>query len=175
MDLSKIKVGNNAPDDINVFIEISANSYPIKYELDKDSGAVFVDRIQNNSMFYPCNYGFVPNTLAKDGDPLDVLVISKYPLMATSVINARPIGVLHMEDDGGKDDKIICVPSTKVCSIYKDVKDISDISEVTIKEIEFFFSRYKDIQDGKWTKVDGIGNCEEAKKIILSSIQSFRK
>ncbi|MBL0725853.1 MAG: inorganic diphosphatase [Alphaproteobacteria bacterium] len=171
MDLSKIKSGNNVPEDINVCIEISAHSQPIKYEIDKDSGALFVDRIQHNSMFYPCNYGFVPNTMADDGDSLDALVISKYNLMAGSVINSRPIGVLNMEDEGGIDAKIICVPSTKVCPLYSNITEIAELDEVLIKEIKFFFSRYKDVQNGKWVKVYDFGDAAEAKKAIKESIQ----
>ena len=170
MDLTKIKAGKNLPEDINVCIEIAANSSPVKYEIDKESGALFVDRIQHNSMFYPCNYGFVPNTLAADGDPLDALVISKYSLIPASVINARPVGILNMEDDGGKDEKVICVPNHKVCPLYSHVNDINDLDKTVLEEIKFFFSRYKDVLDGKWAKVYEFGNAADAKEMIKKSL-----
>ncbi|MDA7845255.1 inorganic diphosphatase [Rickettsiales bacterium] len=174
MDLLKVKPGSNPPHDLNVLIEIPSNSSPIKYEYDKDIGGLVVDRIQANSMFYPCNYGFVPNTLSEDGDPLDVLVVSRYPIMPGAIVNVRPVGVLDMEDDGGVDYKIIAVPSDSVCKFYSKVHDIEDVEEVLKKEIYFFFSRYKDVQDGKWTKVGDFKGKEEAQKIIEESISNFK-
>jgi inorganic pyrophosphatase len=170
-----VSAGKNPPEEVNVVIEIAANSEPVKYEIDKESGMLFVDRIFANSMFYPCSYGFIPNTLAEDGDPVDVLVMCRYKLEPCSVIATRPVGVLKMEDDGGRDAKIIGVPVDKVSKLYSDIKDIDDVSEVLKQEIQFFFERYKDTEKGKWTKVEGFFDVNEARKIITESIDRYKQ
>nr|WP_324604775.1 inorganic diphosphatase [endosymbiont of Acanthamoeba sp. UWC8] len=139
MNLEKIKVGNHPPDDIHVVIEVPMNSDPVKYEYDKEVGAIFVDRFMPTSMFYPCNYGFIPNTLSGDGDPADVLVISSYPVVPGSIINAKPIGVLITEDEKGKDEKILAVPSPKVDLAYADINSYKDLPEIIIQKISHFF------------------------------------
>ncbi|MBX2855551.1 MAG: inorganic diphosphatase [Rhodobacteraceae bacterium] len=177
MDFSKIPVGKNPPSDVNVVIEIpgGAGASPVKYEIDKDSGAVLVDRIVSTSMIYPCNYGFVPNTLHADGDPTDVLVRCNYPLVPGSVIRCRPVGVLKMEDDGGMDDKLLAVPAEKVDPFQADIQDISDLPEREIERIKHFFERYKDLEPGKWVKVIGWGDKAEAEKILVESIEAAKK
>ncbi len=169
--MKNIKSGNNAPEDINVLIEIPMNSDPIKYEIDKDSGMLLVDRICATPMFYPCNYGFIPNSLGGDGDPLDALVICRYPLLAGSVINCRPIGVLVMEDESGMDEKIIAVPNNKITKYYDNVKDIADIPTSLLSEIKHFFEHYKDLDANKWVKIQSIQGLAEAKNIISQSIK----
>ena len=178
MNLDLISVGKNPPDDINVVIEISGGSSggaPIKYELEKESGALFVDRVVNTSMFYPCNYGFVPNTLHQDGDPTDVLVLVDFPLLPGVVINCRPIGVLKMEDDGGIDDKIIAVPSSKIDPFQTHILDLPDIPQKTKDRITHFFEHYKDLEEGKWVKITGWGDSIEAKGILLDSVNAAKK
>ena len=165
MNIDKIPAGKNPPQDINVVIEITggaAGGAPVKYEIDKDSGAVFVDRIVNTPMFYPCNYGFVPNTLHADGDPTDVLVLCDFPLAPGVVIRCRPVGVLKMEDDGGMDDKLIAVPVEKVDPFQAHVKELADIVPKTLERIKHFFEHYKDLEAGKWVRVIGWGDRAEA-------------
>lgn len=177
MNLSKIPVGKNPPKDIYVVIEITGGAgggAPIKYEIDKDSGAVFVDRIINTSMFYPCNYGFVPNTLHADGDPTDVLVLTDVSLLPGVVVHCRPIGVLKMEDDGGMDDKIIAVPVEKTDPFQKHIQDIGDVPPKTIDRIQHFFEHYKDLEKGKWVKILGWGNKAEAEVILETSIKAMK-
>lgn len=169
MDVNKITLGN-APDSVNVIIEVSANSN-VKYEMDKDSGALFVDRFLHTPMFYPANYGFLPQTLADDGDPLDALVLTRWKLNEGSVIKARPIGVLIMEDEKGMDEKIICVPDKKLDKAYENVNDIKDLPEQVVLEIKHFFEHYKDLENGKWVKVSGIDGAEKAKEIIKKFIK----
>lgn len=171
MDLSKIEVGNNPPEDINVVIEISANSDPIKYEVDKESNAIWVDRFLGTSMFYPANYGFVPNTLADDGDPLDVLVISPYSLPPGCVINVRPIGILNMADESGDDAKVIAVPNYKLSPLYDNVQEITDLPESLVNQIEHFFEHYKDLEPGKWVKINEWKGSDFAKDEISRFIQ----
>ena len=178
MDISKISVGNKPPTEINVVIEISGGASggsPVKYEFDKVSGGIFVDRIINTSMFYPCNYGFIPNTLHADGDPTDVLVILDIPLPPGTIIPCRPIGVLKMEDDGGLDDKIIAVPTEKIDPFQSEIKDLNDLNLKRKERISHFFERYKDLEKGKWVKLIGWGKKEEALEIINSSINNFKK
>lgn len=175
MNVDKISPGKNPPKDINVVIEISGGSSggaPVKYEIDKDSGAVFVDRIVNTSMFYPCNYGFVPNTLHADGDPTDVLVITDVSLQPGCVIRCRLVGVLKMEDDGGMDDKLIAVPVEKVDPFQSNIQDIADLPQKLTGRIQHFFEHYKDLEEGKWVKVLGWGNRAEAENIIQDSIKA---
>ncbi len=178
MNIDKIPAGKKPPHDINVVIEIPGGpngGAPVKYEIDKESGAVFVDRVVNTSMFYPCNYGFVPNTLHADGDPTDVLVINDFSLLPGSVIRCRPVGVLKMEDDGGMDDKLICVPVEKVDPFQANIQDLSDIPAKTIERIKHFFEHYKDLEEGKWVKVIGWGDKAEAVSILEESIRAVAK
>jgi inorganic pyrophosphatase len=172
--LSKIKHGKDAPNDINVVIEIPAFSEPVKYEFDKDSDMLIVDRFMSTCMQYPCNYGFVPNTLSEDGDPVDVLVPTPFPLQHGAVINCRPVGVLKMTDESGVDAKIIAVPTDKLTKIYSHVKDVNDLPELLLAQIKHFFEHYKELDANKWVKVDGWENAEEAKKDILNSIKAYK-
>ena len=173
MSLKNIAAGRDVPNDVNVVIEIAACSSPVKYEVDKDSGAMFVDRFLSTAMFYPCNYGYVPNTLSEDGDPVDVLVITPVPLLAGSVIRARPIGVLKMSDEAGVDAKVLAVPVDKLCRDYHKVKSYLDINEGLIKAIEHFFEHYKDLEKGKWVKVDGWADVDAAKEEILAGVKRY--
>ncbi len=175
MALRHIPVGNDVPHDINVLIEIPRNGEAIKYEVDKDSGLIMVDRVLNTAMRYPCNYGFVPHTLCGDGDPVDVCVIMPVPLLPGSVIKCRPVGVLKMTDESGEDAKIIAVPVNKVSGLYRHVADVRDINEVTLDTIAHFFEHYKDLEKGKWVKIEGWGGVEEAKQEILDSIKNFEE
>ncbi len=171
MSLKNVNAGKSLPDDINVVIEIPALSPPVKYEVDKDSGAVFVDRFMSTAMFYPCNYGYVPNTLSEDDDPVDVLVVTPIPLIAGSVIRCRPVGVLNMTDESGVDAKILAVPVSKLTKEYDHVKTYVDLPKNLIKSIEHFFEHYKDLEPEKWVKVDGWDGVEAARQEILSSFE----
>ncbi len=173
MIYDNIPAGKNPPEDIFVVIEIPANSSPIKYEIDKDMGAVLVDRFMATPMFYPANYGFIPHTLADDGDPLDVLVVTPYPVAPGSVIRARPIGVLNMSDEAGEDAKLIAVPHDKLTTLYKDVKEVEDLPELLRAQIKHFFENYKDLEAGKWVKVDGWDNADAASRAIVGSIAAY--
>ncbi len=166
MDIQKIPAGINFPDDINVIIEVAVGSEPIKYEIDKNSGALFVDRYLFTPMTYPCNYGFVPHTLSDDGDPIDVLVATTRPIIPGAVINCRPIGVLLMTDEAGQDEKIIAVPTTKLSERYKNVLSYTDLPEITLKQIEHFFEHYKDLEPNKWVKIDSWKGVKEAKALL---------
>lgn len=170
MHLEKIAPGNTPPEDINVVIEVSMGGHPIKYEMDKNSGALFVDRFLHTPMSYPGNYGFVPNSLSNDGDPLDVLICNTRPLLAGSVINVKPIGVLVMEDDGGLDEKIIAVPTDKLTKRYLHINDYIDLPEIILQQIEHFFKHYKDLEKDKWVRIDGWKDVTYAKQMILESI-----
>ncbi|MXP67690.1 inorganic diphosphatase [Pantoea sp. Aalb] len=171
----EIPTGKNVPEDIYVIIEISANSNPIKYEIEKNSGALFVDRFIPSTMFYPCNYGYVNNTLSLDGDPIDVLVPSPYPLNLTSIILCRPIGILRMIDESGIDTKIIAVPHTTVSKQYDDIKDITDLSKLLRSQITYFFEHYKDLEKDKWIKIEGWDDVKAAKEEIISSIKRAQR
>jgi inorganic pyrophosphatase len=175
MGFSEITAGKNPPEDVNVVIEIPANSSPIKYEVDKDHDAIVVDRFMATPMFYPCNYGFIPNTLSDDGDPCDVLVVTPYPVIPGSVIRVRPVGVLKMSDEAGSDAKIVAVPHSKLTPLYDHVTEIGDLSKVLVDQIQHFFENYKDLEPGKWVKVDGWGNSEEAKSEIEKSVAAAKK
>ena len=170
MDVSKIAVGKSAPWDINAVIEVAQGSTPVKYELDKDSGAVFVDRFLGTAMHYPCNYGFIPNTLGGDGDPLDVLVVSPLAVVPASVVRVRPVGVLMMEDEGGMDEKILAVPASKLTPLYENIKSYKDLPELLIKQIGHFFEHYKDLEPGKWVKVKEWRDAEGAATLIIEGI-----
>ncbi|MEL6316189.1 MAG: inorganic diphosphatase [Pseudomonadota bacterium] len=173
MDVSKISAGHNPPTDVNVIIEIpggAGGGQPVKYEIDKDSGAVFVDRIVNAPMFYPNNYGFIPQTLHEDGDPIDVMVRTEVPFIPGSVVRCRPIGVLHMEDDGGPDDKIICLPLESVDPFQAEIQELDDLPMRHRQRIWHFFENYKSLDKGKWAKVGGWGDREMALKLINEAI-----
>ncbi len=173
MSLNAVPAGKNLPEEVNVIIEIPAHADPVKYEVDKDSGAIFVDRFMATCMHYPTNYGYVPNTLSEDGDPVDVLVITPFPLLAGSVIRCRPVGVLNMTDESGKDAKVLAVPVDKLSTIYRGVKEISDVEPLLLKQIEHFFEHYKDLEPGKWVKVDGWADAAAAKDEITASVARY--
>ena len=174
MDLSKISSGNNPPDDVNVLIEVPLGGEPIKYEIDKDSGAMFVDRYLYTSMRYPCNYGFVPHTLSLDGDPIDVMVVGQRALVPGAVVRARPIGVLLMEDDGGEDEKILAVPHQKLTRYYEKIHNYTDLPETLCDRIEHFFAHYKDLEPNKWVKVRGWEGVEKARELLLASLERVK-
>jgi inorganic pyrophosphatase len=169
MSLNDVKAGRDVPNDINVVIEIPEKS-SIKYEIDKDSGALFVDRFLNTAMYYPCNYGYIPQTLADDGDAVDVLVLAPVPVTPGSVIRCRVIGMLNMKDESGEDVKILAVPHDKVCKDYSHIKSYLDVNPNLIKMIEHFFTHYKDLEVGKWVKIDQWYDADRAKEEILKSI-----
>lgn len=170
MDLTKISAGKNPPEDIYVVIEIPQGS-SIKYEVDKESGAVFVDRFLFTAMYYPFNYGFIPNTLAEDGDPTDVLVISSQPVVPGSVIRSRPIGMLEMEDEEGIDTKIIAVPVSKLDKSFDNINDVNDLPNATLEKIKHFFEHYKELEKGKWVKVKEFKSVETAKEAIKQDLE----
>ncbi len=175
MNISKISIGENPPEDVNVIIENPMGGEPIKYELDKDSGAMFVDRFLHTAMYYPGNYGFIPHTLSGDGDPVDVLVIGRTPVMPGAILRARPIGVLLMEDDKGQDEKVIAVPHHKLYPYHDNVEDIEQLRPVLKDKVAHFFAHYKDLEHGKWSKVLGWGNAEQAGKMIMEGIERAKK
>jgi inorganic pyrophosphatase len=170
MRIDQIPIGNNPPHDINVLIEVPIGGEPVKYEMDKASGTMFVDRTLHTSMRYPGNYGFVPHTLCGDGDPIDVLVANQRPLIPGCVINCRPVGVLIMHDEKGADEKVIAVPTTRITARYATVASYTDLPAILIKQITHFFEHYKDLEDGKWVKVDHFGDADEARRLILDAI-----
>ena len=172
MDISKIKAGSN-PDKLNAVIEIPYGSN-IKYEIDKDSGAVVVDRVLYSAMFYPANYGFVPSTLADDGDPADILVLNEYPLQAGSVIPCRLIGVLVMEDESGMDEKLLAVPVSKIDPRYDSIKSIDDLPKATLDKIKNFFETYKMLEPNKWVKVKGFEDANKAEAILDAAIKAYK-
>lgn len=172
MDLSKIEVGSN-PDKLNVVIEIPYGSN-IKYEIDKESGAVVVDRVIYGAMFYPANYGFVPKTLSEDGDPADILVLNEYPLQAGSVIKARLIGVLIMEDESGLDEKLIALPISKIDPRYDNIKSLEDLPKITLDKIKNFFETYKMLEPNKWVRVKEFQNAQSAKEILDKAIAKYQ-
>ena len=171
MFIDAISIGNEPPNDINVIIEVSLGGQPIKYELDKEAGILVVDRFLHTPMTYPGNYGFVPHTLSEDGDPIDVLVCNTRELIPGCVINVRPIGALMMEDDSGKDEKIIAVPSPHLTKRYDRVNDISDLPEITLKQIQHFFEHYKDLEPGKWVHVGVWKNADVARQMVIDAIE----
>jgi inorganic pyrophosphatase len=174
MNLDAIPIGANPPDDINVVIEVPLGGEPIKYEIDKASGALFVDRFLYTPMRYPGNYGFIPHTLCGDGDPLDVLVMNSRPLVPGCVVRARPVGVLFMEDDGGQDEKILAVPVHKLTAMYDKVHDIGDMQPIQVERVKHFFTHYKDLEPGKWVKLSHVGDAAEARRVILQSIETAK-
>lgn len=175
MSLNNVPAGKSLPDDIYVVIEIPANADPIKYEVDKESGAVFVDRFMSSPMFYPCNYGYVNHTLSLDGDPVDVLVPTPYPLIPGSVIHCRPVGVLKMTDESGEDAKVVAVPHSKLTKEYDHIQDVNDLPALLKAQITQFFERYKELEAGKWVKVDGWEDAAAARAEILTSFERAQK
>jgi len=174
MNLDKVGPGNNVPNEVNVIIEIPSHSDPVKYEVDKDTGAMFVDRFMNAAMHYPCNYGYVPQTLSDDGDPVDVLVVTPVPLISGSVIQCRPIAMLQMEDESGQDAKILAVPIDKLCTSFRKVKTQEDMDPMLLAQIAHFFEHYKDLEANKWVKVQGWADKAAAEQEILDSIARYR-
>ncbi|MGC9403598.1 inorganic diphosphatase [Vibrio genomosp. F10] len=172
MSLKTVPAGLSLPDDIYVVIEIPANADPIKYEVDKDTGAVFVDRFMSAPMFYPCNYGYINHTLSLDGDPVDVLVPTPFPLIPGSVIRCRPVAVLKMSDESGEDAKVFAVPHQKLSKEYDNIQDVDDIPTLLKAQITHFFERYKELESGKWVKVEGWEDINSAKEEI---VQSFKR
>jgi len=175
MGLENVKPGRDVPNDINVVIEIPSRSDPIKYEVDKDSGAIFVDRFMTTSMHYPCDYGYVPGTLSEDGDPVDVLVVAPFSLLPGSVIRCRPVGVLRMTDESGIDAKILAVPVDKLSPLYRHIEKPDDLGKQFLDTIEHFFQHYKDLEKGKWVKVENWENSEAAKAEIIASAKRYQE
>jgi inorganic pyrophosphatase len=174
MSLHSVTAGDRVPDEFHVIIEIPMNADPIKYEVDKDSGAIFVDRFMGTAMHYPCNYGYVPQTIADDGDPCDVLVITPFPLPPGVVVRCRALGVLNMTDDGGGDAKVIAVPVEKVLPMYKKIQSLDDVEELRLKQIQHFFEHYKDLEPGKWVKIEGWADKAAAEAEITKGVEAFK-
>jgi inorganic pyrophosphatase len=174
MNLDRVDSGRDLPNDFNVIIEIPMNADPIKYEVDKETGAMFVDRFMSTAMHYPCNYGYVPHTLSDDGDPVDVLVLSPVPLISGVVVRCRPVGMLNMEDEAGGDTKVLAVPVDKLCNLYRQVASPRDLPEAVLSQIAHFFEHYKDLEPGKWVKLQGWVGAEEAKAEILEGVKRFK-
>jgi inorganic pyrophosphatase len=175
MRLDAIPIGKNPPQDINVLIEVSVGGEPIKYELDKASGTLWIDRFLYTPMRYPGNYGFVPHTLSEDGDPIDVLVCNTRTILPGSVINCRPVGVLVMEDESGGDEKILAVPSPKISQRYEKIQNYTDMPSISLKQIEHFFTHYKDLEPNKWAKISNWGDAAAAQQRIVEAIERAKK
>ena len=173
MILDRVDCGKSVPNDVNVIIEIPAHSDPIKYEIDKDTGAMFVDRFMGTSMHYPCNYGYIPKTLSEDGDPVDVMVVTPIPVITGAVIRVRPLGILNMTDDSGKDAKIIAVPIDQLSGTYSNIHTARDLPKPLLDSIAHFFDHYKDLEPGKWVTIEGWGDVEDAKREILASVERY--
>jgi inorganic pyrophosphatase len=175
MSLDKVRPGDQVPDVFNVIIEIPMNADPVKYEVDKESGAIFVDRFMGTAMHYPTNYGYVPKTISGDGDPVDVLVITPYPLIPGVVVPCRALGILKMVDEGGEDGKVLAVPTNKVLPIYSHWQKPEDLNPMRLKTIAHFFEHYKDLEEGKWVKILGWDGVDAAHKEILDGITNYQK
>jgi len=175
MSLHNVTPGAKAPEQFNVIIEIPMNADPIKYEVDKESGAMFVDRFMTTAMHYPCNYGYIPQTLSGDGDPCDVLVLSPVPLITGVIVRCRPIGMLKLDDEAGGDSKILAVPIDKLSSLYRDVKSPRDLPQITTQQIAHFFEHYKDLEPGKWVRVGNWVESDDARREILESVARYKK
>ena len=173
MSLQQVPAGRDFPDDINVIVEVPMNSPAIKYEVDKDSGAIFVDRMLKTAMYYPCNYGYVPHTLCGDGDPADVLVVLPLPMLPGTVVRCRPVGVLKMEDEAGEDSKIIAVPVEDVTGMYRHVSSVEDLDEILLNQIVHFFEHYKDLERNKWVKTGGWKGRDAARQELLDSVDCY--
>ncbi len=169
-----LTAGRSIPTDLNVVIEIPANADPVKYEVDKETGLLMVDRIISVAMHYPCNYGYIPKTLCEDGDPLDVLVITPFPLVSGCVVRCRPLGLLKMADESGGDSKLIAVPIKKQCPLYEKIESLADLPPILLEQIAHFFEHYKDLEKGKWVKLDGWGQLEEAQAEIQNSVARYQ-
>ena len=174
MSLNRVDAGRDPASDFNVIVEIPMHSDPIKYEVDKETGALFVDRFVSTSMHYPCNYGYIPETLSEDGDPVDVLVITPFALVPGVVVRCRPIGVLKMTDEAGRDSKLLAVPIDKLTPLYRHVESARDLPALTLSQIEHFFAHYKDLEPGKWVKVEGWGSPDEARREIVEGVKRYR-
>lgn len=175
MNLDRVNSGRDVPNEINVIIEIPAHSDPVKYEVDKATGAMFVDRFMSTAMHYPCNYGYVPHTLSADGDPVDVLVVTPVPLVSGAVIRCRPVGVLKMTDESGDDAKVLAVPVPKLSPSFAEITGIEQMPKMLLDQIAHFFEHYKDLDEGKWVRVQGWGSVEEAKQEILDSVKMYKE
>ena len=175
MNLDRVNSGRDLPNDCNVIIEIPMNADPIKYEVDKETGAMFVDRFMSTSMHYPCNYGYIPHTLSEDGDPVDVLVLSPVPLISGVVVRCRPLGMLQMTDEAGEDAKILAVPIDKLCNLYREKKSHADLPELVRAQIAHFFAHYKDLEEGKWVEIVGWAGVKEAKAEIMAGVKRYNK
>ncbi|MFW1677993.1 inorganic diphosphatase [Pontibacter sp. JAM-7] len=173
MGFAQVPAGKDLPNDIYVIIEIPADSDPVKYEIEKEEDAIFVDRFMAAPMFYPANYGYINNTLADDGDAVDVLVVTPYPVVPGSVIRCRPVGVLNMTDEAGEDAKLVAVPHDKLSKAYKDVQDVDDLPPLLLARIKHFFENYKGLEEGKWVKVEGWDNAEAAKAAIMAGAKAY--
>lgn len=174
MSLLHVSAGDNLPESFNVVIEIASGSGPVKYEIDKESGALAVDRFMGTAMSYPANYGYIPNTLCDDGDPLDVLVLTPFPLIAGCVVQCRALGVLEMSDEKGGDAKLLALPTKKICPVYNEINALEDIPELTRQQIQHFFEQYKALESGKWVKIEGWKDAQAAKKAIEDSVKLFQ-
>lgn len=175
MGLRALGPGKNIPDEVNVVIEVPAHSDPVKYEVDKETFAIFVDRFLSTAMHYPCNYGYVPQTLADDGDPLDVLVIAPHSMVSGSVVKVRPIGMLDMEDEKGGDIKLLAVPIKKLCPLYENVKEPQDLPNGILDMIQHFFEHYKDLEKNKWVKLREWHSADVAKAEVVRSVENYKK
>ncbi|TCJ15366.1 inorganic diphosphatase [Parasulfuritortus cantonensis] len=173
MNLDRVSPGANVPEEINVIIEIPAHSDPVKYEVDHETGALFVDRFMSTAMHYPCNYGYIPHTLSNDGDPCDVLVLTTIPLISGSVIRCRPVALLRMTDESGDDAKVLAVPVNKLSKRWAKVAGPDDLSEEFLDRVAHFFEHYKDLEEGKWVRVGGWEGAEAAKQEIISSLAMY--
>lgn len=174
MSLQQVPAGRNIPDEINVIIEVPMNSPAIKYEIDKKSGAIFVDRMLKTAMYYPCNYGYMPHSLCGDGDPLDVLVVLPLPLVPGTVIRCRPVGVLQMKDEAGEDAKVIAVPVSEVTGIYRDIVSFEDLDKLLLDQIEHFFEHYKDLEHNKWVRTGEWEDVDVARKEIMDAVECYQ-
>jgi len=174
MSLQQVPAGRNLPDDINVIIEVPMNSPAIKYEVDKESGAIFVDRMLKTAMYYPCNYGYVPHTLCGDGDPVDVLVVLPLPMLPGTVVRCRPVGVLQMKDEAGEDSKVLAVPVTEVTGIYRHIKSYEDLDKMLLDQIEHFFEHYKDLETNKWVRTGDWEGLDAARKEIIEAVARYQ-
>ena len=175
MALNDVPSGKSLPNDFNVIIEIPAHADPVKYEVDKESGAIFVDRFMGTAMHYPCNYGYIPHTIAGDGDPVDVLVVSQFALPPGVVVRCRPVGMLAMTDEAGEDAKVLAVPVDKLTPMYRSVESPRDLPQITLDQIAHFFAHYKDLEPGKFVKINGWFGQEEAKKEIMEGVDRYQK
>ena len=173
MALNNVPSGKSLPNDFNVIIEIPAHADPVKYEVDKESGAIFVDRFMGTAMHYPCNYGYIPHTIAGDGDPVDVLVVTQFALPPGVVVRCRPVGMLAMTDEAGADAKVLAVPVDKLTTMYRSVESPRDLPQITLDQISHFFAHYKDLEPGKFVKINGWFGQEEAKKEIMEGVARF--